>query len=65
MVENGKVKFVKVKTGISDDTYIEIINGLKGDEEVVTGSYRAISRELKDGSRVRVENKKDKQATKS
>ncbi len=65
VVENGKVKFVKVKTGISDDTYIEIINGLKGDEEVVTGSYRAISRELKDGSRVRVENKKDKQATKS
>ncbi|MFN4110821.1 MAG: efflux RND transporter periplasmic adaptor subunit [Ignavibacteria bacterium] len=65
VVENGKAKFVKVKTGISDDTYIEIINGLKGDEEVVTGSYRAISRELKDGSRVRVENKKDKQTTKS
>jgi len=65
VVENGKVKFVKVTTGISADTYIEIINGLKGDEEVVTGSYRAISRELKDGSRVRVENKKDKQATKS
>lgn len=65
IVENGKAKFVKVKTGISDDTYIEIIEGLKGDEEIVTGSYRAISRELKDGSRVRIENKKEKSATKS
>lgn len=65
IVKDGKVEFVKVKTGISDDTYIEIINGLKGDEEVVTGSYRAISRELKDGSRVRVENKKAKTERKS
>jgi HlyD family secretion protein len=64
IVENGKAKFVKVKTGISDDTYIEIIEGLKGSEEVVTGSYRAISRELKDGSKVRVENKKQTKASK-
>jgi len=64
IVENGKAKFVKVKTGISDDTYIEIIEGLKGGEEVVTGSYRAISRELKDGSKVRVENKKQTKASK-
>ncbi len=60
VVESNTAKFVKVKTGISDDTYIEIIDGLKGDEEVVTGSYRAISRELKDGSKVRVENRKSK-----
>ncbi|MCX8056520.1 MAG: efflux RND transporter periplasmic adaptor subunit [Ignavibacteria bacterium] len=65
IVKDGKAKFVKVKTGISDDTYIEIISGLKGDEEVVTGSYRAISRELKDGSRVRVENKKSGTSSKS
>lgn len=60
VVESNRAKFVKVKTGISDDTYIELIDGLKGDEEVVTGSYRAISRELKDGSKVRVENRKSK-----
>lgn len=60
VVESNTAKFVKVKTGISDDIYIEIIEGLKGDEEVVTGSYRAISRELKDGSKVRVENRKSK-----
>jgi|YNPMSStandDraft_1061717.scaffolds.fasta_scaffold04091_2 HlyD family secretion protein len=64
IVEDGKSKFVKVKTGISDDTYIEIIEGLKGGEEVVTGSYRAISRELKDGSKVRIENKKITKASK-
>jgi HlyD family secretion protein len=64
IVENNKAKFVKVKTGISDDTYIEIIEGLKGGEEVVTGSYRAISRDLKDGSKVRVENKKSSKASK-
>ncbi len=64
IVENNKAKFVKVKTGISDDTYIEIIEGLKGGEEVVTGSYRAISRDLKDGSNVRVENKKSLKASK-
>lgn len=57
IIQDGKAKFVKVKTGISDDRFIEIVEGLKGGEEVVTGSYRVISRELKDGSRVRVENK--------
>jgi HlyD family secretion protein len=64
IVKDGKAKFVKVKTGISDDTYIEIVEGLKGDEEVVTGSYRAISRELKDGSRVRIENRKSQKSSK-
>ncbi|GAB4299549.1 MAG: efflux RND transporter periplasmic adaptor subunit [Ignavibacteriaceae bacterium] len=58
VVENGKAKAVPVKTGISDDNFIEIISGLEEGQEVVTGSYRAISRELKDGSTVRVENGK-------
>ncbi len=57
VVKDGKAKSVEVKTGISDDNYIEIKSGLKGDEEVVTGSYRAISKELHDGSNVRVEKK--------
>lgn len=58
VVENSSVKAVKVKTGISDDNYIEIKSGLNGGEEVVTGSYRAISNDLKDGSKVRIEEKK-------
>ncbi|MCK9211021.1 MAG: efflux RND transporter periplasmic adaptor subunit [Ignavibacteriaceae bacterium] len=58
IVENGKAKSKKVKTGLSDDNYIEVKEGLKGGEEVVNGSYRAISRDLKDGSLVKVEGKK-------
>jgi HlyD family secretion protein len=56
LLEDGKAKSVRVKTGISDDNYIEITEGLKGGEKIVSGSYRAISRELKNGSIVRVEN---------
>ncbi|QOJ29426.1 MAG: efflux RND transporter periplasmic adaptor subunit [Ignavibacteriales bacterium] len=57
LVSEGKAKSVKVKTGISDDNYIEITEGLAGDEEVVSGSYRAISRELENGKLVKVENR--------
>ena len=59
VVDGNIAKLVPVKTGISDDNYIEIKKGLKGGEQVVSGSYKAISRELKDGSKVKVE-KKDK-----
>jgi HlyD family secretion protein len=55
------VKTVEVETGISDDNYIEILKGLKIDDVVVTGSYRAISRELKDGATVRLEDKRKTQ----
>jgi HlyD family secretion protein len=58
LLENGKSKIVEVKAGISDDNYLEIKEGLEGGEEVVSGSYRVISRELEDGSKVRVEEKK-------
>jgi HlyD family secretion protein len=44
---------VPVKIGISDDNYWEITDGLKGGEQVVSGGYRAISRDLEDGSKVR------------
>ena len=57
-MDGGTVKMVVVETGISDDDYLEVKSGLEGDEEVVSGSYRAISRELNDGSKVRVEEKR-------
>jgi HlyD family secretion protein len=55
IVDKNKAKSVDVETGISDNNYIEIKSGLKGGEKVVSGSYRAISRELNDGSNIRVE----------
>ena len=58
IVKNGTAKVVPVKTGISDDNYLQIKEGLEGGESVVSGSYRAISRELEDGSKVRVDNKR-------
>ena len=50
-----KVRIQKVQTGIADSTYIEIKNGIKPGDEVVSGSYTAISRKLKDGAKVSIE----------
>ncbi|MEO8399764.1 MAG: efflux RND transporter periplasmic adaptor subunit, partial [Ignavibacteriaceae bacterium] len=58
VVDKSKAKKVEVSTGISDDNYIEITKGLSGGEEVVSGSYRAISRELEDSSTIRKEDQK-------
>jgi HlyD family secretion protein len=44
----GKVKQVEVTTGIQDDSYIQVLSGLKGGEEVVSGPYTEISKNLKD-----------------
>ena len=49
VVAGGKVKQVQVTTGIQDDTYIQILSGLKGGEEVVAAPFAAISKTLKDG----------------
>lgn len=55
IADNGIAKSVEVTTGISDDRFIEIKSGLTGTEQVITGSYRAISRELSDQSKIQVE----------
>lgn len=57
LIKNGKAKLVNVETGLSDDNYISILKGLEGGEEVVSGSYKAISKELSDGAQVRLEEK--------
>ena len=56
VVRNGKVVFVQVQTGISGVTDIEITNGLKEGDEIVTGSYKAL-RTLKPDTPVKVDNK--------
>jgi HlyD family secretion protein len=50
--KGGKAQMVKVMTGISDDTYTEIKSGIKPGDEVISGSYSAISRKLKEGAKV-------------
>ena len=41
-----------VKTGIQSETHIEVAEGLAEGERIVIGNYRAISRDLEDGTEV-------------
>lgn len=59
VIEEGKAHARQVKTGIQSEMLIEILDGLDEGDEVVTGSYRAISQTLQNGSQVTIE-KKDK-----
>jgi HlyD family secretion protein len=59
LVSESKSKMVEVKTGVQDNTYIQIISGLEEGQEVITGPYRAISKRLKDGDDVKVVDKKE------
>jgi len=52
VVESGKAKLRAVKSGISDETSVAILEGLKDGETVVTGPYRGL-RDLKDGDAVK------------
>jgi HlyD family secretion protein len=54
VVQGDHVKTVSVKIGICDDNYWEIANGLTNGQEIVSGGYRAVGRDLKDGSKIRV-----------
>jgi HlyD family secretion protein len=54
MQADGKVKKQKVKTDIQDINYIEITDGLKEGQEVVTGPYDVVSKTLNDGNKVKV-----------
>lgn len=60
IVENNSAKKEEVKTGISDDTYIEVTDGVQEDQEVVKGSFKAINKELEDGAKVKVDNEMKK-----
>jgi len=53
IVENNVAKMVPVQTSISDDTNIEVTTGLQEGQKVVTGPYKALSKLLKDGSKVK------------
>ncbi|MFM2207473.1 MAG: hypothetical protein RL213_1448 [Bacteroidota bacterium] len=54
VVDNGVVQLRPVETGIQDNTYIQVLSGLKAGEQVVAGPYSAISRILKDKDQVEV-----------
>lgn len=62
--DNGKAKMKEVKTGITDTAAgtIELIEGLKEGEEVISGPFIAVSKKLKDGALISKKiDKKDKE----
>jgi len=59
LIDKGKAKLTPVKTGIQDNNYIEIKEGLKEGQEVIVAPYSAIAKMLKDGDIVEIV-KKDK-----
>ena len=54
VVSEGKARWKSVKTGIQDNTYIEITEGLDPEDEIVVAPYSAISRQLENDMNVEV-----------
>ena len=63
LVQNGVASFRPVKVGIAGDEYFEVVDGLRGGETIVAGTYQAI-RDLKDGARVRAADTTKQQSVK-
>ena len=61
-VVDGIVERIPVETGISDNTHIQITNGIEAGDEIVIGSYRTLSRTLKNEDKVTVSNGVDSKA---
>ncbi len=59
VVDTDTVKMVTVKTGIQDNEYIQILEGLSEGDQVVEGPYAAVSRKLESGDSVTPKEEKD------
>jgi HlyD family secretion protein len=58
-IEDNKAVAKPVKLGISDDTHFEVLSGLEEGDMVVTGPFRLLSKTLKDGDLVEIEEPKE------
>jgi HlyD family secretion protein len=52
--KDNTVKKLKVKTAVQDLNYIEVLEGIKAGDQVVTGPYNTVSKLLKEGDKVKV-----------
>ncbi|MFM2369116.1 MAG: hypothetical protein RL619_1416 [Bacteroidota bacterium] len=59
-----KAKIRIIKTGIQDDSNIEVLTGLKKGDIVITGPYTTVSKELNSGDKVALKTEKDKEESK-
>ena len=60
LVNGDAAKLAIVKTGISDDSHIEVLEGLNERQEIIAGGYAAVSRQLEDGKKIKKEEPKKK-----
>ena len=58
IIEDGKARMIPIQRGISDDTHYEVVEGIQEGMEVITGSFRALSRELEEGKAVTTQTNK-------
>ena len=61
VIRNKKAMFVPVSTGVTGTTDVEVLDGLKEGDEVITGSYKVL-RTLRPGSSVKIDNSAPKKA---
>lgn len=52
VLEDGKAKMIPVKTGVQDSRYIQILEGVDENKDIISGPYSVVSRMLKDGDPV-------------
>lgn len=57
-LQGDRARMIKVKRGISDNTHVEIEDGLKEGDVIISGGYKAINRELEEGKLIKVDNEK-------
>ncbi|MEI8133959.1 MAG: efflux RND transporter periplasmic adaptor subunit [bacterium] len=56
VINGNRVKIVPVKTGISNNSYVEVTEGLKVGDEIVKGNYSAVSKDLDDKKLIKIDN---------
>jgi HlyD family secretion protein len=62
-IKNGVATFIPVKTGITGQTEIEVLSGLKDGDEIITGSYKTL-RTIQTDAKVKIDNKAVKDESK-
>ena len=58
LASRDSAKMVKVTRGISDDSYVEITEGIDEGQEVIVGTHKAINTLLEDTKKIKVDNTK-------